>query len=106
MGCNQVKPTKKLTGLLVNDMTTVYEVNSKFEFDGIATAIYSDESTSRVTPTSIVEPDLSILGTQEVRINYEENNISVYATYDIIVSVKPEVQLISISIEEIGRAHV
>lgn len=100
MGCNQVKPTKKITGLLVNDMTTVYEVNSKFEFDGIATAIYSDESTSRVTPTSIVEPDLSILGTQEVRINYEENNISVYATYDIIVSVKPEVQLISISIED------
>ena len=65
--------------------TTESNVGDPFIFDGTVTATYSDNSTKTVTPTHVSTPDMSVAGTTEVTVSYQEGEVSVSAKYTITI---------------------
>ena len=85
---------KTLKGIEVDGMTTSYEQNDAFSFDGTCTATYSvtkndvpqaDEEET-VTPTEVTSPDMSTSGNKTITVSYTEDAITKTTTYDITVS--------------------
>lgn len=80
---------RTLKSIAVSGMTTMYEVNEAFSFDGTCTATYgvtiNDEpqldETEEVEPTSVSSPTMSAAGNQTITVTYGE----VSTTYDISV---------------------
>lgn len=85
---------KTLKSIAVEGMTTSYEQNDAFSFDGTCTATYSvtkndvpqaDENKT-VTPTSVTSPDMTTTGDKTITVSYTENEVTKNTTYDITVS--------------------
>lgn len=80
-----VTPAKTLSSIAVSGQTTEFNVGDPFIFDGTVTATYSDNSTKTVTPTHVSTPDMSVAGTTEVTVSYQEGEVSVSAKYTITI---------------------
>lgn len=80
---------KILESIAVSGQTTTYTVGDLFEFDGVVTATYDDNTTATVTPTSVSVPDLETSGTKTITVTYTEGNITVETTYTITVNEAP-----------------
>jgi hypothetical protein len=78
-------PTATLTKIEVSGQTTEYNVGDTFTFDGTVTATYSDNSTKTVTPTEVSKPDMTVAGTPEVTVTYQEGGATATAKYTITV---------------------
>ena len=78
---------KTLSEIRLSGMTTIYDVDDVFIFDGTCTAYYSDDSTKEVTPTYISSPDMSTSGTKAVTISYTEGGVTKTAKYTVTVGV-------------------
>ena len=84
---------KTLKSIAVAGMTTTYEQDDIFKFDGTCTATYSvttndvaqDDETKTVTPT-VSTPDMNQVGTQTITVSYTEDGNTVTTTYDINVT--------------------
>ncbi len=80
-----------LSSISVSGMTTEYIVDDTFSFDGVCTATYSDGSFKEVTPTTVSEPDMKNVGSQTVKITYEEGEVIKSTSYQINIA-KPSTQ--------------
>lgn len=81
---------KVLSSITVSGQTTEFVVGDTFEFDGIVTAHYTDDSSRDVTSQSTVsEPDMSSVGTKTVTVSYTENETQKTTTYEIVVNAAP-----------------
>ena len=78
-------PVPTLTEIEVSGQTTEFTVGDTFTFDGTVTATYSDNSTKTVTPTNVSEPDMTVAGTPEVTVTYQEGGATATAKYTITV---------------------
>ena len=84
---------KTLESIAITGMTTEYEQNEAFSFDGTCTATYSvtkngvpqPNEVKNVTPTSVTEPNFSTTGEKEITVTYTFNEISKTAKYNINV---------------------
>ncbi len=82
---NPVVPVT-LTGLNIYDQRLSFTVGEEYDFDGTVVASYSDGTTKVVEPTTVSEPNMDEAGTQNVTVTYEENNVSVSATFSIVIN--------------------
>ena len=93
--CNHFDPIPAptegvLSSITVSDQTTSYFVNDTFEFDGVVTAHYSNNTTKVVTPTDVSSPNMSTAGDKTVNVYYTEGDITKSTSYTIVVSEKGE----------------
>ena len=85
---------KTLKSIAVTGMTTSYEVDDAFLFDGTCTATYSvtkngvpqDDEEKEVTPTSITDPDMSSAGNKTITVSYTESEVTKATSYNITVA--------------------
>lgn len=92
-----VEIVKTLKSIEVSEMTTTYKQGSEFSFDGVCKATYSvtedgepvDDQTKKVTPTSVTEPDMELIGEQTITVTYTEGEVTKTTTYTITVTEKP-----------------
>ena len=75
-----------LSSITLTDMTTTYQKNAAFSFDGTCTAIFENGYQKAVTPTFISSPDMSSLGNKEITVSYTYNGVTQSTTYNINVS--------------------
>ena len=84
---------KTLKSIAVSGMTTTYDQNAAFSFDGTCTATYSvtindvaqaDEQ-KVVTPSSVSAPDMTTTGEKTITVSYTENEVTKSTTYNITV---------------------
>ena len=75
-----------LSSIAVSGMTTEYQKNYSFSFDGTCTATFANGYQKVVTPTSVTSPDMSISGNKTITVSYTYNGITRTTTYDIHVS--------------------
>lgn len=69
---------------------TTFTVGDTFSSQGlVVTAFYSDGTSQTVTGYTVSKPDMSTAGNKTVTISYAEDNVSVTATYEIVVNEKP-----------------
>ena len=95
---------KTLVSIAVVGQTTTYTVGDTFEFDGTVTATYDDESTATVTPTSVSEPYMNTVGTQDITVSYTEGEVTAETTYTITVNEAPAGPIVA-TIEEFLKAE-
>lgn len=85
---------KTLKSIAVADMTTSFEQNDAFSFDGTCTATYSvtkngepqaDEDKA-VTPTSVSSPDMTTIGEKEVTVSFTDGDVTKETSYNISVA--------------------
>ncbi len=85
---------KTLKSIAVEGMTTTFEQEDVFKFDGTCTATYSvtkdgvpqADETAEVTPTSVSTPDMSTSGNKTITVSYTENEVTKTASYNITVN--------------------
>lgn len=77
---------KELVEIMLSDCHTTYFVGQNFEFNGTCSAIFSNQDTLSVTPTSVSEPDMTTAGEKTVTVSYTYNNVTKEAKYTIIVN--------------------
>lgn len=75
-----------LSSIAVSGMTTVYQKNYAFSFDGTCTATFENGYQKVVTPTSVSSPDMSSSGTKTVSISFTYNGRTKTTSYNITVS--------------------
>lgn len=63
-----------MESLSVSGQTTTFNVGDTFVFDGTAVVTYSNGQTETVTPTEIIEPDMSSAGQKTVVVKYTDAN--------------------------------
>ena len=80
-----------LTSITLSGQKTDYFVDDEFGFDGIVTANYSYGSSKVVTDYTVSAPDMSSEGTKTVTVTYSEEDVTVSESYEITLTVKPEV---------------
>ena len=74
---------KKIT---LSGMTTEYELNDEFSFDGTVTASYFNGEDKTVEPTEVSILDMTTAGTKEVTVKYTEAGVTCEAKYSINVT--------------------
>lgn len=85
---------KTLQSIEVTGMTTTYDQNAAFSFDGTCTATYSvtknDEPQAdeqkEVTPTSVSAPDMTTTGVKTITVSFTDGGVTKNTTYDISVN--------------------
>ena len=85
---------KTLKSIEVSGMTTTYDQNDVFSFDGTCTATYSvtknDESqadeSKTVTPTSVSTPDMTTAGEKVITVSFTDGDVSKETSYNITVA--------------------
>lgn len=75
-----------LSSIAVTGMTTTYQKNYSFSFDGTCTATFANGYEKEVTPTSVSTPDLSSVGIKPVTVTYSYNGITKSTSYNITVN--------------------
>ena len=80
-----------LTSITLSGQKTDYFVGDEFGFDGTVTANYSYGSSKFVTDYTVSTPDMSSEGTETVTVTYSEDDVTVSESYEITLTVKPEV---------------
>ena len=84
---------KTLKSIAVAGMTTTYDKDDIFSFDGTCTATYSvtkndepqDDEEKTVTPTSVSSPDMTTIGEKTVTVSFTDGVITKTADYSITV---------------------
>lgn len=85
---------KTLKSIAVTGMTTSFDQNDAFSFDGTCTATYSvtkngepqaDEDKA-VTPTSVSSPDMTTIGEKEVTVSFTDGDVTKETSYNISVA--------------------
>lgn len=84
---------KTLKSIAVEGMTTSYEQNDAFSFDGTCKATYSvtvnnvpqEDELKTVTPTSVSTPDMTEAGNKTITVTYVEGEVEKSTTYNITV---------------------
>ena len=64
-----------------------FNVNDEFSFTGTATARYSNGSSKAVSPIVSTAPDMTSLGVKTAVLSYSEDDVTVYANFEIQVGV-------------------
>ncbi|MCR5308925.1 MAG: endonuclease [Bacilli bacterium] len=80
---------KSLTDITLstNNVKTVFNVGDDFTYSGlVVNAIYSNNTTKVVTPTSVSSPDMSSSGTKVITVSYTEDGVTKSDTYQITVN--------------------
>lgn len=85
-----------LKEIKLSGMTTEYELNAEFSFDGTVTASYTVGDDKAVEPTKVSSPDMTTAGTKEVTVKYTEAGVTCEAKYSINVT-DPNAEEISLS---------
>lgn len=75
-----------LSSIAVTGMTTTYQKNYSFSFDGTCTATFANGYQKVVTPTSVTSPDMSTAGNRTITVSYTYNGNTRTTTYQIIVN--------------------
>lgn len=75
-----------LSSIAVTGMTTTYQKNNAFSFDGTCTATFANGYQKVVTPTSVTSPDMSTGGSKTITVSYTYNGNTRTATYEITVN--------------------
>jgi len=75
-----------LSSIAVTGMTTTYQKNYSFSFDGTCTATFANGYQKVVTPTSVTSPDMSTTDTKQVTVSYTYNGLTKSDSYDITVN--------------------
>ena len=75
-----------LSSIAVSGMTTSYQKNYSFSFDGTCIATFANGYQKVVTPTSVTAPDMSISGNKTIAVSYTYNGSTKTTSYDITVS--------------------
>ena len=75
-----------LKEIKLSGMTTEYELNAEFSFDGTVTASYTVGDDKAVEPTEVSSPDMTTAGTKEVTVKYTEAGVTCEAKYSINVT--------------------
>lgn len=86
---NQNETQVELNEITLSGYKTEFYVDDTFEFGGACVAKYSDGSTKTIDNFEIIEPDMTTLGTKEVRVKFTEDNKTVEASYFINIIKKP-----------------
>ena len=85
---------KTLKNIAVTGMTTSFDQNDAFSFDGTCMATYSvtkngepqaDEDKA-VTPTSVSSPDMTTIGEKEVTVSFTDGDVTKETSYNISVA--------------------
>ena len=85
-----VPTTLESISLNTSNVQKTFTVGDTFSSEGlVVTASYSDGTSKPVTNYSVSKPNMSTSGTKTVTISYAEDNVSVTATYEIVVKEKP-----------------
>ena len=74
-----------LSSIGVSGMTTQYQKNYSFSFDGTCTATFANGYQKSVTPTSVSSPDMSTAGNKTITVSFTYNGNTRTTTYDISV---------------------
>ncbi len=87
---NSPDPQKTLSSIsLSGNYKTTFTLGDTFSSEGlVVTASYSDGTSQTVTGYSVSKPDMLTSGTKTVTISYAEDNVSVTATYEIVINKK------------------
>lgn len=75
-----------LSSIAVTGMTTIYQKNFSFSFDGTCTATFANGYQKVVTPTSVTSPDMSTAGNKTITVSYTYNGNTRTTTYQITVN--------------------
>lgn len=75
-----------LSSIAVTGMTTTYQKNYSFSFDGTCTATFANGYQKVVTPTSVTSPDMSTAGNKTITVSYTYNENTRTTTYQITVN--------------------
>ena len=75
-----------LSSIAVSGMTTIYQKNNAFSFDGTCTATFANGYQKVVTPTSVTSPDMSTGGNKTITVSFTYNGNTRTATYEITVN--------------------
>ena len=75
-----------LSSISVSGMTTQYQKNASFNFNGTCTATFVNGYQKTVTPTSVSSPDMSSTGNKTITVSYTYNGNTASTTYSINVS--------------------
>lgn len=75
-----------LSSIAVTCMTTTYQKNYSFSFDGTCTATFANGYQKVVTPTSVSSPDMSTAGNKTITVSYTYNGNTRTTTYQITVN--------------------
>ena len=78
--------TGTLSSISIEGMTTVYQRNNTFSFDGTCTAIFANGYQKVVTPTNVTSPDMSTAGNKTITVTYTYNNVTKTTSYEITVN--------------------
>ncbi len=66
---------------------TTFVVDSTFNYDGlVVTAYYSNNTSKEVSNYTVSNPNMSIVGTQEVTVSYTEKSVTKDAKYNITIN--------------------
>ena len=80
-----------LSSIAVSGMTTEYQKNADFSFDGTCTATFENGYQKTVTPTEISSPDMSKSGEKTVNLSYTYAGVTKSTSYVITVVAYREV---------------
>lgn len=80
------EPVVTMESLSVSGQTTTFNVGDTFVFDGSAVVTYSNGHTETVTPTEIVEPDMTSAGQKTVVVKYTNADGDTVST-DYVITV-------------------
>ena len=83
--CSINKKDPTLVSIDVKDMTTVFEYDSSFTFDGKCVATYSNNTNKEVTPTRVSDVDTKISGEHTVEVYYTEKDKTCSTSYTVTV---------------------
>lgn len=75
-----------LSSIAVTGMTTEYQKNYAFSFDGTCTATFANGYQKVVTPTSVSSPDMTTAGNKTITVSYTYNGNTRTTSYEIMVS--------------------
>ena len=75
-----------LSSIAVSGMTTEYQKNYAFGFDGTCTATFANGYQKSVTPTNVTSPDMSTSGNKTITVSFTYNGNTRTAEYTIHVS--------------------
>ncbi len=75
-----------LSSISVSGMTTQYQKNYAFSFDGTCTATFANGYQKVVTPTSISSPDMSTAGNKTITVSFTYNGNTQTTLYIISVN--------------------
>lgn len=97
---------KVLADIELKGMTTDYYTGDTFVFNGKLYAIYTDESKSTVSPTSVSDVDMTTAGEKTVTVTYTWKGVTKTATYTINVTQKEVLEGVTYDFSEINFDEV